>query len=172
MGDGKTSSVCRKHDPSPSLHVWAEIRDPEYVVGVGVRIGVRIAVRVVVVVGVVAVGVHLVERAFSNTARSPRRSSPAASGLHLMIPLPPIFWDGQRSETQNKTESVLAMWSGSRSKLVSWSVLSSGTLLGGTGSWSGSGSRLTVGSVSLLWHSETGHGPESGPGLSPLDYLR
>jgi len=64
MGDGETSSVCRKHDPSPSLHVWAEIRDPEYVVGVGVRIGVRIAVGVKVgvrvgVVVVVGVGVKV-----------------------------------------------------------------------------------------------------------------
>ena len=112
---------------------------------------------VVVTVGVV---VPLEDAAIECSARPPRWTRLESSGLPEMIVRPPHRY-GPGSETQNrlKSSSSSSSWSMSGSLSMAGSVLRAVSMAGSS-------------SMFALWSSESGHGHQGGPGLSPLDYLR
>jgi len=128
--------------------------------------GVLYAVRITIVgedkKRFLGVGINSVGVVFENRPRSPRRPSSEPSGLPEMILHP--YDCGQGSRTQD------------RSKSWSWQVLSLSMSASSPQSKSKCGERgwalSWTGPLTWTARSKTGHGPDEGPGLSPMDYLR
>jgi len=152
-------SWTTSYDPTFFLRKWFQLRDPGQV-GVGDAVG-EDGTEEVLSGGAPCAEVPggcggLRVLVFKNKACLSGRHPPHPLGLPPMI-LPP-YMCGQKSETQDMSMSVGVPQYVSKSlSKIGWRRRSCAVVLDG------------------LWlgvYSKAGHGPDEGPGLSPLDYLR